>query len=1310
MHSAAYPHIYLQQLLLFYFLVSLMVLHRSVLDLALSRTQTHGDEVSGNGELGDLRTVGRKGWSRSVDDLGKFSGTQTSSVDTSNIVLNTSFPKEDSIPSPTKARIEAYRRNSPATPQALHPHYPFPTIQTTSPNPPSPAPGFSHSTPDAVPSLAHSRSFSHAPFQSSKLASPSALVPDQPLFQAQLVQPRNRTASSFDRERDKDKATRSGFGFPFSAGGANSRQFNTSSTSPVNLTNSQLAPSLSSNGESKRMSQIVHYAGFLNRHPNSQPLYRSGQALSAALSKGWKPYKAILKGSKLYFYKPPNDRTLAIKELFPPGMEALPDEPTEWPNTVPEEPEPTTRLLVKDREDVRKRIRLYRGRATHPELSLAEDGSVAKGSSDAFIHEAVFGTSFTRGDPSQTDDRWRQFASAVVLCLPRLTERVKFESEFIRYASYLIGGADDEERGALHARTLWLMERYLIHQGGPADVQAWDVFRTDVMSSLIPSATTTPPKNDLQLGSPDLGTFSPRLSQSHTLSSFTSFSTITTPPRPSLSRPSLSQLRTEQSLWLTLEKEGLTSDVFFKLDSTTVASSLVMFHRTSLAQSCQPFLGADIIGRAPNDIEDQNPPAPIDKPYSHFFGSDDNPHWLTRFIVVQVLNVDGVMTTLSNSHSDAMQVSKTHLRSDTITKWVRIGENCRLIGDRCSWKAIEAALCSRPIARLDKVWRRVDGSALRSFQVWLKGEVTTSLGDQMTTPWGGEVRERVADLVQKARVESGGKDDQWDAHSFREILNCVEPVAHDFTQSLADLALDGQNDDIAQLTRFWHSVQAQPPPRSLSLNDYLSLSLAAEPRQKGRFEPYHWQRPLNAPYIHTLVPLLFAEPLPTVTLIDRDQIYRGKKESLDTPGSHPGLDEAQVSRMTRMKSSMDIRRQSHEMQSHKLLPNSEMGGTVLRLHGGELLLLVPESLPESSSRPPSSLETSLERRPSQIRVTNPGLERKTSMARRSSLPTLSQRNSISFPEVASETTMRVVVKAGTLDRLVDILISGFEGVSVAVADDNGEMPLREERMRLLKLDRNDFRATWWSVFRSFVTPIVLFEVCCLSMNMLPCRLNDPCLQLIRKRFNGSAVAAGPPSKLRLDVFYALYEWFDKGGGAQDALGDPELFDAMNNFLTLTSITKIPVDVNTYDSPMWAELEKARRNTVTLFKSQSQRPKLQPLATRESIAVSSAHNFGLQPPSIDDIDAETLVDNLDALAATAMHSVTQEVRYTLFSQTFTLTLFPRMFLLPSTYWKSNLRTAQDGFCLTILAQIPMRWRSRLYIRIYSRSSHPFSYPN
>jgi GTPase-activating protein BEM2 len=105
-----------------------------------------------------------------------------------------------------------------------------------------------------------------------------------------------------------------------------------------------------------------------------------------------------------------------------------------------------------------------------------------------------------------------------------------------------------------------------------------------------------------------------------------------------------------------------------------------------------------------------------------------------------------------------------------------------------------------------------------------------------------------------------------------------------------------------------------------------------------------------------------------------------------------------------------------------------------------------------------------------------GLDRKASLARRNSLPSISARTSLVISEHPTEHPVRVVVQAGTLERLVDILAHGLPGISVAISDDNGEMPLKDGRTRDAKLDRGDFSSIWWNVFRSFVTPLVFFEV------------------------------------------------------------------------------------------------------------------------------------------------------------------------------------------------------------------------------------------
>jgi hypothetical protein len=79
-------------------------------------------------------------------------------------------------------------------------------------------------------------------------------------------------------------------------------------------------------------------------------------------------------------------------------------------------------------------------------------------------------------------------------------------------------------------------------------------------------------------------------------------------------------------------------------------------------------------------------------------------------------------------------------------------------------------------------------------------------------------------------------------------------------------------------------------------------------------------------------------------------------------------------------------------------------------------------------------------------------------------------------EPSTDPPLRVLVRAGTLNNLVNILVHGLENISVSVADDNGEMTLREGKTRELALDKVEFARVWWNVFRSFLTPYVFFEV------------------------------------------------------------------------------------------------------------------------------------------------------------------------------------------------------------------------------------------
>jgi len=265
----------------------------------------------------------------------------------------------------------------------------------------------------------------------------------------------------------------------------------------------------------------------------------------------------------------------------------------------------------------------------------------------------------------------------------------------------------------------------------------------------------------------------------------------------------------------------------------------------------------------------------------------------------------------------------------------------------------------------------------------------------------------------------------------------------------------------------------------------MSLSLAAEPRRRGLFEPYFWTR--SSPSQSTsvsLLPLLFPDPLPTVTLMDRSKLVGGRLDSDASDMQYLRSLDAQL----RQEAGRQFQGFNNNQDFTKRLIMGR-GGTLISVHNGDLLLVVQSGGFESASssrapsRPSSLVEGGgkpLARNPSICvkPTSSQGLERKTSMARRCSLPAVSHLNRQNFvtSEPSSDPPLRVFVQAGTLNNLVNTLVHGLESISVSVADDSGEMSLWEGMTRELAVDRVEFARVWWNVFRSFVTPFVFFGV------------------------------------------------------------------------------------------------------------------------------------------------------------------------------------------------------------------------------------------
>ncbi|CAL1711692.1 unnamed protein product [Somion occarium] len=1287
---------------------------RSVLDLSLARTATTFDNShpvpsarapsspSNSGfsrGLGDLRNISRKPWSKSADDLGKIS--------------HTASPMLSPIDTTFAGKIEQYRthRNDSVgssdapSPSSSPPvsllqggkHFPFPTISTTESLSSSPPPrlaasssGSSPSSPTLTPSSGpvHARSHSFTPRLPSKLSAPKlgGLGPPSPK--------RKGSASSEHTPPSEDRATptgsgssRSAFPFNFSPSVGDKHSASPGLLAPPTI----IEPEDSKN--EKRTSQVVYHSGFINRltdfspaamHARANHSYMTGSG-APSLSKGWKPFKLVLKGSKLYFYKPPSDRSTAVRDLFPTELVVVLEEEgmgkAEGANApVDVEFEEVFRGGKGKERDEGRRRRAFWGRGTHPNLVVGD--AIERGSFEALVHEAVCATTFMKTDTATSEpyDRyrpdWQDFASTVLFSIPSIVGRVQFETEFIRCCTLLVDGSEDQHKEEERVRVRWLADQYLDYYGLPADEESWKGWWTKALPSVpyIPNSLknitqsssmqglytaspnlTSSPKKRVTEFSPNLGAFSPRPGSDGRIVSLLD---VLNDSRVDSTKPLSKPNAQSNSLRNILQRTGLSREVLVGLDAQMVARSLFLFNQRALQEHVPERITADIcLGQASREAlsseaaQETSSPSSSSIPLKLFTGSEEQPHWLTKAILLQILISDTPSRTPNSSSMNGLRLSedrgaltsRTHSRSEVISAWARIGEICRRTGDECSWRAIFAALCSRPIARLDKVWKRVDGDATRAVQSWVHehdGNAPVGISETKTIPWASEKLSAIRAALDDA---SAGESNEWKVASLARTRETFESLRADFqSASKSALLLTNESDDVEALAVHCEYLADGGGTSGFAfkfnrVDQFMSLSLAAEPRRKGSFEPYFWTRPTAHQGFHPLTPLLFPEPLPSIAFLDRSSLSRGRVESnasiVNTKDIHY------------LRELMPLSGHSRANPDAAKMNGLDLGGTVIVLYNGELTLLVqpgndalPPSQPGSRapSRPPSmdasAVERTFNRAPS-IRV-KPGpsqsLERKPSQLRRNSLPSLSKKPSFITADVCSDRPLRVVVQAGTLDKLVDVLVEGLHGISVSVADDNGEMPLNGKKTRELRVDMDEYSTVWWSTFRSFVTPLVFFE-------------------LLRKRYLAAGVNAETPCaddislivRTRSQIFDTMTRWVTSGGGAQDALDDSALYSSIMEFLR-RPIAPPSDDAEECLKHGLSLLDDMRKELLATITTQTFRPlQRSSLATESGTRRSIAYSFGSEPPDIDKVDAEELVNNLDAMAGAAFRNVIQE---------------------------------------------------------------------
>lgn len=126
----------------------------------------------------------------------------------------------------------------------------------------------------------------------------------------------------------------------------------------------------------------------------------------------------------------------------------------------------------------------------------------------------------------------------------------------------------------------------------------------------------------------------------------------------------------------------------------------------------------------------------------------------------------------------------------------------------------------------------------------------------------------------------------------------------------------------------------------------------------------------------------------------------------------------------------------------------------------------------------------------------------------------------------------------------------------------------------------------------------------------------------------------------------MTKWVHSGGGSQDTLDDSQLYHSVISFLTHEPDHVLPDVDGDLDAVASGStlLDNMRKSLLSSFKAETMRPSQSRTGSLidRTTRRRSTPSFGPNPPNIDDIGAEDLVSNLDAMASAAFRNVTQEV--------------------------------------------------------------------
>ncbi|WFD00466.1 hypothetical protein MYAM1_003215 [Malassezia yamatoensis] len=431
-----------------------------------------------------------------------------------------------------------------------------------------------------------------------------------------------------------------------------------------------------------------------NRHVGNEP------------GRGWRPFKVVFARGVLHFYKVPSVMIPEIRSTFQVRATAWPNELEE--NEAPSSPLdtdlPSSAIASSDTASVfqENTESVWESEAKHPDLTLVQSGMlpsswaarIEHATGAALAHELVFATQRVNAKPSN---------NGMLGDASHISDRA--ERSFLHIVFFALGTSSVPFDTFLkHLHTFFkLAQRLGVVHTDPGCVRRISLF----LELLLWKRPLLPNRHETMFfqEADQLATGLTRIEPGMYMPLVRQFRAWRENYRQTVGFPTDWQRTTEAGA---IRKSSLdqlyscwTTGLFLSSDAMEIAQQIQCFHADRLAS----FV------RAP--ITAYRLASTVSETLLRSFRFDaSRPHWLTHVILRQVL-VD-----------EAPERQAGGDRAEVVMHWTQVASASLRLRDFAGWLAIVSALCSRPVACVEWIWRHVQPAIREQLMSWAQELIT----------------------------------------------------------------------------------------------------------------------------------------------------------------------------------------------------------------------------------------------------------------------------------------------------------------------------------------------------------------------------------------------------------------------------------------------------------------------------------------------------------------------------------------------------------------------------------------------------------